>query len=131
MKAPPEKRYESERKQEMNISSCNSCGAYDSDREGCTMPACDKSYACPLESENEMILDANSFDVLKTAVVSKIYCKLYDWFLNHRENGTPFPDVGRLYAADLLEYSRRGGDPLELAATTLCRAYISAMRSDF
>lgn len=82
-----------------------------------------------------MILDLKAedinFNVLKSAVGSKIYYTLYDWFLNHREDGTSFPDVGRLYADDLLEYSKRGGDPLELAATTLCRAYISAMRTDF
>ena len=31
---------------------CYNCGAYDSDREGCTMPSCDKSYACPLEDSS-------------------------------------------------------------------------------
>lgn len=31
---------------------CYNCDAYDSDREGCTMPSCDKSYACPLEDSS-------------------------------------------------------------------------------
>lgn len=28
---------------------CYNCGAYDEEREGCTMPSCDRSYACPME----------------------------------------------------------------------------------
>ena len=35
----------------MSKNPCWSCGAWDSDREGCTMPECDKWYACPIESE--------------------------------------------------------------------------------
>lgn len=34
------------------VNECYNCGAYDSDREGCTMPSCDKSYACPLEDSS-------------------------------------------------------------------------------
>ena len=30
---------------------CLSCGCWDSDAEGCTMPHYDKWYACPIESE--------------------------------------------------------------------------------
>ena len=116
----------------MNISSCNSCGAYDSDREGCTMSDCDKLYACPLERENEMILDLKAedvnFDFLRMSINSKIFNTFYDWFLNHLEDGTPFPNIGDIYTADLVEFSRRGGAPLELVGTALCRAYISAMR---
>ncbi len=34
------------------VNECYNCGAYDSDREGCTMPSYDKSYACPLEDSS-------------------------------------------------------------------------------
>ena len=30
------------------VKSCSDCDAYDSEREGCTMPSCDMDYACPL-----------------------------------------------------------------------------------
>lgn len=30
---------------------CLSCGCWDSDAEGCTMPHYDRWYACPIESE--------------------------------------------------------------------------------
>lgn len=98
MKAPPEKRYESERKQEMILD---------------------------LKAE-----DIN-FNVLKSAVGSKIYYKLYDWFLNHREDGTPFPDVGDLFADYLLEYSRRGGNVYEFFCKSLIQAYIDAVRDSY
>lgn len=29
---------------------CSSCGCWDSDAEGCTMPSVDRSYGCPLEN---------------------------------------------------------------------------------
>ena len=29
------------------VKSCSDCDAYDSEREGCTMPSCDMDYACP------------------------------------------------------------------------------------
>lgn len=32
---------------------CSSCDCWDSDREGCTMPSCDKSYACPADSKSD------------------------------------------------------------------------------
>lgn len=28
---------------------CYNCDAYDEEREGCTMPSCDRTYACPME----------------------------------------------------------------------------------
>ena len=33
---------------------CYNCGAYDEEREGCTMPACDRSYACPMEEAGNL-----------------------------------------------------------------------------
>lgn len=33
------------------IPPCYDCGAWDDEREGCTMPPLDKAYACPLEDE--------------------------------------------------------------------------------
>lgn len=30
---------------------CQSCGCWDSDREGCTMPEYEMWYACPIESQ--------------------------------------------------------------------------------
>lgn len=82
-----------------------------------------------------MILDLKAedinFNVLKSAVGSKIYYTLYDWFLNHCEDGTPFPDIGDLYADDLLEYSRRGGNVYELVGKSLSHAYIDAVRDSY
>lgn len=37
----------------MNNNPCARCGCWDSDREGCTMPSCDRLYACPLEEDKE------------------------------------------------------------------------------
>lgn len=37
---------------------CSFCDAYDDEREGCTMPSCDKSYACSLETKIELELDS-------------------------------------------------------------------------
>ena len=76
-----------------------------------------------------MCIDLNSedlnFDELESVVGSKIYCLFYDWFLNHREDGTPFPDVGTLFADCLLEYEKRGGDVPKLVGSSLSRAYIT------
>lgn len=33
------------------IPPCYDCGAWDDEREGCTMPSLDRLYACPLEEE--------------------------------------------------------------------------------
>lgn len=35
------------------IPPCYDCGAWDDEREGCTMPSLDRVYACPLEYEGE------------------------------------------------------------------------------
>lgn len=35
------------------IPPCYDCGAWDDEREGCTMPALDRLYACPLEYEGK------------------------------------------------------------------------------
>ena len=109
---------------------CLSCAAYDSDREGCTLPSCD-TYACSLESDNEFELNEEdiSFDEFESVLGSKIYCTFFDWFVDHCDDGTPFPDVRRLYAADLLEYEKRGGVPLQFVGTTLCRAFITSVIS--
>jgi hypothetical protein len=37
---------------EKSCYSCDCCDCYDEDF-GCTMPSVDKSYACPLEAEDE------------------------------------------------------------------------------
>lgn len=48
------------------IKSCYECGAWDSDREGCTMPSSDMLYACPIHSlpdeELEKIFSEEIFD---------------------------------------------------------------------
>ena len=45
--------------------SCCNCDAYDEDREGCTLPSCDKSYACSKdvsESDlNELVITVNDY----------------------------------------------------------------------
>lgn len=33
---------------------CYNCDAYDEEREGCTMPSCDRSYACPMEEAGNL-----------------------------------------------------------------------------
>lgn len=38
---------------ERRINSCYNCGAWDDEREGCTMAAPDRQYACPLEYKDE------------------------------------------------------------------------------
>ena len=35
------------------IPPCYDCGAWDDEREGCTMPSPDRLYACPLEYEEK------------------------------------------------------------------------------
>lgn len=35
------------------IPPCYDCGVWDDEREGCTMPAPDRQYACPLERDEE------------------------------------------------------------------------------
>lgn len=35
------------------IPPCYDCGAWDDEREGCTMPSLDRVYACPLEYEGK------------------------------------------------------------------------------
>ena len=35
------------------IPPCFNCGAWDDEREGCTMAAPDRQYACPLEDNKE------------------------------------------------------------------------------
>ena len=35
------------------IPPCFNCGAWDDEREGCTLPAPDRQYACPLEDDKE------------------------------------------------------------------------------
>lgn len=35
------------------IPPCYDCGAWDDEREGCTMPSLDRLYACPLEDEEK------------------------------------------------------------------------------
>ena len=50
---------------------CYNCDAYDEDREGCTLPSCDKSYACskvaqkpePENEEHEFTADDNDAHV--------------------------------------------------------------------
>lgn len=77
-----------------------------------------------------MCIDLNSedvnFDFLRRSLDSKIFNTFYDWFLNHSDDGTPFPDVGTLFADCLLEYEKRGGDVLKLVGSSLSRAYISS-----
>lgn len=34
---------------------CLHCDCWDGEREGCTMPSCDKSYACPLTAEKSTL----------------------------------------------------------------------------
>lgn len=34
---------------------CSHCDCWDEEREGCTMPSCDKSYACPLTAEKSTL----------------------------------------------------------------------------
>lgn len=44
---------------------CLTCGCWDSDAEGCTMPHYDKWYACPIESEkpeNQKALEEMAHD---------------------------------------------------------------------
>lgn len=36
------------------VNECYNCCAYDEEREGCTMPACDRSYACPMEEAGNL-----------------------------------------------------------------------------
>ena len=38
---------------------CINCGCYDSDAEGCTLPAVDLIYACPHEIEKEETMITN------------------------------------------------------------------------
>lgn len=33
---------------------CYNCNAYDEEREGCTLPSCDKYYACPMEEAGNL-----------------------------------------------------------------------------
>lgn len=35
------------------VNPCFLCSCWDEDREGCTMPAVDRIYACPLEFDEE------------------------------------------------------------------------------
>lgn len=75
-----------------------------------------------------MCIDLNSedlnFDELESMVGSKIFSMFYDWFAEHIDDGTPFPDVG-IFFADLLEYEKHGGDVPKLVGSSLSRAYIT------
>ena len=59
---------------------CLSCGCWDSEREGCTMPSTDMWYACPIESakpENrealsELVFGKYSVEEIKTAIEAAI-----------------------------------------------------------
>ena len=43
---------------ERRIPPCYDCGAWDDEREGCTMPSLDRLYACPLENIADAIQNA-------------------------------------------------------------------------
>ena len=58
------------------IPPCYDCGAWDDEREGCTMPSLDRLYACPLEDERatEYVSQLTEFwkefiDALHNAIV--------------------------------------------------------------
>lgn len=64
------------------IPPCYDCGAWDDEREGCTMPSFDRAYACPLEDER-----ATECISQITEVLQKIADAIHNAIVEYRTQG--------------------------------------------